>query len=53
LEKAYLIELIEAQAAGLSPEAKELWEQLEFLRESTPDPTEQIRMADWNKPSPG
>ncbi len=29
----------------LSPEAKELWEQLELLRESIPDPADQSRMA--------
>lgn len=45
MEKVHLIELIEVQTARLSPEARELWEQLEFLRESTPDPTEQSRMA--------
>ena len=43
LEKVRRIELIEAQIARLSPEAKDLWEQLEFLRESIPDPSEHSR----------
>ena len=45
LERFRLIELIEAQAARLSPEARDLWEQLEFLRESIPDPAEYSRTA--------
>jgi hypothetical protein len=45
LEELRLIELIEAQAAQLSPEAKELWQQLELLRETVPDPADQSRMA--------
>jgi hypothetical protein len=45
LEKFRLIEVIEDQTARLSPEAKELWEQLELLRESVPDPADESRMA--------
>jgi hypothetical protein len=45
LEELRLIKLIEAQAAQLSQEAKDLWEQLELLRETFPDPANQSRMA--------
>jgi hypothetical protein len=45
LEKFRLIEVIEDQTARLSPEAKELWEQLELLRESVPDPADESWMA--------
>ncbi len=45
MEKFRLIEVIETQTARLSPESKELWEQLEFLRESVPDPADESRMA--------
>jgi hypothetical protein len=45
LEKFRLIEVIEDQTARLSPEAKELWDQLELLRESVPDPADESRMA--------
>ena len=45
MEKFRLIEVIEDQTARLSPEAKELWEQLELLRESVPDPADESRMA--------
>jgi hypothetical protein len=45
LDKLSLIELIEAQTARLSTEAKELWEQLEFLRESIPDQADESRMT--------
>jgi hypothetical protein len=45
LENSRLIEVIEDQTARLSPEAKELWEQLELLRESVPDPADESRMA--------
>ncbi len=45
MEKMRLIEVIETQTARLSPEAKELWERLEFLRESVPDPADESRMA--------
>jgi hypothetical protein len=38
-------DLIEAQMARLSPEAKELWEQLEFLREAIPDQADESRIA--------
>jgi hypothetical protein len=36
LDKIRLIELIEAEAARLSPEGRELWEEWEFLVESAP-----------------
>ena len=45
MEKFRLIEVIEDQTARLSPEAKKLWEQLELLRESVPDPADESRMA--------
>jgi hypothetical protein len=45
LEKLRLIEVIETHTTRLSPEAKELWERLEFLRESVPDPADESRMA--------
>jgi hypothetical protein len=45
LEKLRLIEAIETQTTRLSPEAKELWERLELLRESVPDPADESRMA--------
>jgi hypothetical protein len=37
LEKERLVELIEGEAARLSPEGRELWEEWEFLVESAPD----------------
>jgi hypothetical protein len=37
LDKIRLIELMEDEAARLSPEGRELWEQWEFLVESTPE----------------
>ena len=39
------IELIEGETARLSAEGRELWEELEFLRESIPDPADESRMA--------
>jgi hypothetical protein len=45
LDKIHLIEVIETQTARLSPEGRELWEQLEFLRESIPNPEDESRMA--------
>jgi hypothetical protein len=45
LDKIHLIELIETQTARLSLEGRELWEQLEFLRESIPDPEDESRMT--------
>jgi hypothetical protein len=45
LDKIRLIELIETQTARLSPEGRELWEQMEFLRESIPNPADEKRMA--------
>ena len=45
MDRIRLIELIEAQTARLSEEGRRLWEELEFLRESMPDPEEPGRMA--------
>lgn len=45
MDRIRLIELIEGQAARLSAEGRGLWEELEFLRESVPDPEEPGRMA--------
>jgi hypothetical protein len=45
VDRIRLIELIEGQAVRLSAEGRDLWEELEFLRESIPDPEEPSRMA--------
>ena len=45
MDRIRLIELIEAQTARLSEGGRRLWEELEFLRESMPDPEEPGRMA--------
>jgi hypothetical protein len=45
LDRVRLIELIEGETARLSPEGRELWEELEFIRESIPDPADDSRMA--------
>jgi hypothetical protein len=45
VDRIRLIELIEGQTARLSAEGRGLWEELEFLRESIPDPEEPSRMA--------
>jgi hypothetical protein len=45
MDRIRLIELIEGETARLSPEGRGLWEELEFLRESIPDPDEESRMA--------
>ena len=45
MDRIHLIELIEAHTARLSDEDRGLWEELEFLRESIPDPEEPSRMA--------
>ena len=45
MDRIRLIELIEGQVARLSAEGRGLWEELEFLRESIPDPEEPSRMA--------
>jgi hypothetical protein len=37
LERLKLIELMERNAAGLSPEGRGLWEELELLADSAPD----------------
>jgi hypothetical protein len=45
LKRVRIIELIEGEAARLSPEGRDLWEELEFIRESIPDPADDGRMA--------
>lgn len=45
MDRIRLIELIEDQTARLSAESRGLWEELEFLRESIPDPEDHSRMA--------
>jgi hypothetical protein len=45
VDRIRLIELIEAHAARLSAEGGGLWEELELLRESIPDPEDPTRMA--------
>ncbi len=45
MDRIRLIELIEGETGRLSPEGGGLWEELEFLRESIPDPEEESRMA--------
>ena len=45
MDKIRLIELIETQTARVSPEGRELWEQLEFRRESISKPEDESRMA--------
>ena len=45
MDRIRLIELIEGQTARLSAEGRGLWQELEFFRESIPDPEELSRMA--------
>lgn len=45
MDKLHLIELIEVHTERLSGEGRALWEELEFLRESMPDPEDPDRMA--------
>jgi hypothetical protein len=45
LDRVRFIELIEGEAARLSPEGRDLWEELEFIGESIPDPADGDRMA--------
>ena len=45
MDKVRFIELIEGETTRLSPEGRGLWEELEFLRESIPDPADEGRMA--------
>jgi hypothetical protein len=45
LDRVRFIELIEGETARLSLEGRELWEELEFIRESIPDPADESRMA--------
>ncbi len=45
MDRIRLIEVIEGQTARLSAEGRGLWEELEFLRETIPDPEEPSRMA--------
>jgi hypothetical protein len=44
-DRVSFIELIEGETARLSAEGRELWEELEFTRESIPDPADEGRMA--------
>jgi hypothetical protein len=45
LDRVHFIELIEGETALLSSEGRDLWEELEFIRESTPDPADEDRTA--------
>jgi hypothetical protein len=45
LDRVRFIELIEGETARLSLGGRELWEELEFIRESIPDPADEDRMA--------
>jgi hypothetical protein len=45
LDRVRFIELIEGETARLSLEGRVLWEELEFIRESIPDPADESRMA--------
>jgi hypothetical protein len=45
LDRVRFIELIESETARLSPEGKDLWEELELIRESILDPADEERMA--------
>jgi hypothetical protein len=45
LDRVRFIELIEGETARLSPEGRDLWEELEFIRESILDPADEGRMA--------
>jgi hypothetical protein len=45
VDRIHLVELVEAHTARLSAEGRGLWEELEFLRESIPDPDELSRIA--------
>ena len=45
MDRIRFIELIDGETARLSPEGRELWEELEFIRESIPDPADESRMV--------
>ena len=45
MDRVHFIELIEGETARLSVEGRDLWEELEFIRESIPDPADEDRMA--------
>ena len=45
MDRVRFIELIEGETVRLSPEGKDLWEELKFLRESIPDPADESRMT--------
>jgi hypothetical protein len=45
LDRVRFIELIEGETARLSLGGRKLWEELEFIRESIPDPADEDRMA--------
>ena len=45
MERVCVFELIEEEEARLTLGGRELWEELEFLRESIPEPADESRMA--------
>lgn len=45
MDRVRFIELIESETARLSPEGRDLWEELELIRESILDPADEERMA--------
>jgi hypothetical protein len=45
LDRVCFIELVKGETARLSPEGRELWEELEVTRESIPDLADEGRMA--------
>jgi hypothetical protein len=45
LDRVRFIELIESETARLSPEGRDLWEELELIREFILDPADEERMA--------
>ena len=45
MDRVRFIELIESETARLSPEGRDLWEELELIREFILDPADEERMA--------
>ena len=45
MDRVRFIELIESETVRLSPEGRDLWEELELIRESILDPADEERMA--------
>ncbi len=45
MDRVRFIELIESETARLSPEGRDLWEELELIRESILDPADEERIA--------